>query len=58
MINPVSIVRRVKNQFVLFDLKSIEGSVPPRTGVCSSSLIFRVSVFLLYSSFFLYLVWD
>ena len=27
--NPVSIVRRVKNQFVAFDLKSIEGSVLP-----------------------------
>ena len=29
MNNTVSIVRRVKNQFLAFDLKSIEGSVPP-----------------------------
>jgi len=29
MSNPVSILRRVKNQFMVFDLKSIEGSVPP-----------------------------
>jgi len=29
MSNPVSIVRRVNNQFMVFDLKSIEGSVPP-----------------------------
>ena len=26
MSNPVSILRRVKNQFMVFDLKSIEGS--------------------------------
>ena len=26
--NPVSIMRRVKTQFVVFELKSIEGSVP------------------------------
>ena len=29
MSNPVSIVRRVKTQFVVFDLKFFDGSVPP-----------------------------
>ena len=30
MSNPVSILRRVKNQFMVFDLKSIEGCVSPQ----------------------------
>ena len=33
MSNTVSIVRRVKNQFLVFDLKSMEGLVPPLTGI-------------------------